>query len=93
MKLFASSLTGDAKVWIDGRPKGSIKSIEELQKAFKVRWCDKEHSQDLFSQYSNICKDLVRIQEISLIGSILYLKRSGQRLAQNKLSSVITYPP
>jgi hypothetical protein len=57
MKLFASSLTGDAKVWIDGRPKGSIKNIEELQKAFKVRWCDKENLQDLFLQYSNICKE------------------------------------
>jgi hypothetical protein len=56
MRLFASSLTGDAEVWIDGCPKGSIKNIEELQKAFKIRWCDSEHSQDSFSQYLNICK-------------------------------------
>jgi hypothetical protein len=56
MRLFVSSLTGDAKVWIDGYPKGSIKNIEELQKAFKIRWCDNEHSQDSFSQYLNICK-------------------------------------
>jgi ribonuclease HI len=56
MKLFSSSLIGYAKVWIDGCPKGSIKNIEELQKAFKVRWCDKEHSEDIFFQYSNICK-------------------------------------
>jgi hypothetical protein len=56
MRLFASSLIGDAKVWIDGCPKGSIKNPEELQKAFKIRWCDSEHSQDSFSQYFNICK-------------------------------------
>jgi len=56
MKLFAISLTGDAKIWIDRCSKGSIKNIEELQKAFRVRWCDEEHSQDLCSQYYNICK-------------------------------------
>jgi hypothetical protein len=56
MKLFASSLIGKAKGWIDQLPERSIKNIEELQKAFKVRWCDKEHSQDSFSQYYNICK-------------------------------------
>jgi hypothetical protein len=52
----ASSLVGDAKVWIHGCPKGSIKNLEELQKAFKIRWCDSEHSQDSFSQYLSICK-------------------------------------
>jgi ribonuclease HI len=56
MRLFASSLVGDAKVWIHGCPKGSIKNPEELQKAFKIRWCDSEHSQDSFSQYLSICK-------------------------------------
>jgi hypothetical protein len=34
---------------------GKHKNIEELQKAFKVRWCDND-SQDSFSQYFNICK-------------------------------------
>jgi hypothetical protein len=56
MKLFASSLVEDAKVWIDGCPKGSIKNPEELQRAFRIRWCDSEHSQDSFSQYLGICK-------------------------------------
>jgi hypothetical protein len=56
MSLFASSLIGDAKVWINGYPKGSIKNPEELQKAFKIRWFDSEHSQDSFSQYFSICK-------------------------------------
>jgi hypothetical protein len=56
MRLFASSLVEDAKVWIDRCPKGSIKNPEELQKAFKIRWCDSEHSQDSFSQYLSICK-------------------------------------
>jgi hypothetical protein len=56
MKLFASSLVEEAKGWVDQLPEKSIKNIEELQKAFRVRWCDKEHPQDLFLQYSDICK-------------------------------------
>jgi len=56
MRLFASSLVEDAKVWIDRCPKGSIKSPKELQRAFRIRWCDSEHSQDSFSQYLSICK-------------------------------------
>jgi hypothetical protein len=54
MRLFASSLVEDAKVWIDGYPKGSIK--KELQRAFRIRWFDNEHSQDSFSQYLSICR-------------------------------------
>jgi hypothetical protein len=56
MKLFASSLTERAKGWIDTVPVKSIKNVEDLQKAFKVRWCDKENPEDLFSQYTDICK-------------------------------------
>jgi ribonuclease HI/transposase InsO family protein len=56
MKLFASSLTGEAKTWIDKLPEKSIKNVEELQRAFKARWCDKENLQDLFSQYEDICR-------------------------------------
>ena len=56
MKLFASSLTERAKGWIDTVPEKSIKTVEELQKAFKVRWCDKENPEDLFSQYIDICR-------------------------------------
>jgi hypothetical protein len=56
MKLFASSLVEEAKGWANQLPKKSIKNIEELQKAVRVRWCDKEHPQDLFLQYSDICK-------------------------------------
>jgi hypothetical protein len=56
MKLFASSLIGKAKGWVDQFPEKSIKNVEELQKAFRVRWCDREHSQDLYSQYYSICK-------------------------------------
>jgi hypothetical protein len=56
MRLFASSLVEDAKVWIDRCPKGSITNPEELQKAFRIRWCNSEHPQDSFSQYLGICK-------------------------------------
>jgi hypothetical protein len=56
MRLFASSLVEDAKVWIDACPKGSIKNPEELQKAFRIRWCNSKHSQDSYSQYLSIYK-------------------------------------
>ena len=35
MRLFASSLTEDATTWLKSLPKGSIKTPEELEKAFK----------------------------------------------------------
>jgi hypothetical protein len=56
MRLFASSLIGQAKTWIDSYPKGGIKTTEELERAFKIRWCNQEHTQPLYSQYLNICK-------------------------------------
>jgi hypothetical protein len=56
MRLFASSLTGDAKTWIESYPKGSIKTPEELEKAFKIRWCKQENAQSLYSQYIDIFK-------------------------------------
>ena len=56
MKLFASSLAEEAKKWIDTLHEKSIKDVEELQKAFRVRWCDKENPQDLFRQYEDICR-------------------------------------
>jgi hypothetical protein len=56
MKLFASSLTEDAKGWIDTVPEKSIKNVEGLEKAFKVRWCDKENPENFFFQYTSMCK-------------------------------------
>jgi hypothetical protein len=56
MKLFATSLTGEAKTWIERLQEKSIKNVEELQRSFKARWCDKENLQDLFSQYEDICR-------------------------------------
>jgi hypothetical protein len=56
MRLFAISLVGDAKTWINAYSKGSIRNPEELEKAFKIRWCNNEHTQDFFSQYLDIYK-------------------------------------
>jgi hypothetical protein len=56
MRLFASSLIEGAKTWIDSYPKGGIKTPEELERAFKIRWCNHEHTQPLYSQYIDICK-------------------------------------
>jgi hypothetical protein len=54
MRLFAISLIGDAKIWIDVFSKGSIRNLEELEKALKIRWCSNEHTRDFFSQYLDI---------------------------------------
>jgi hypothetical protein len=56
MRLFASSLIEGAKTWIDYYPKEGIKTPEELERAFKIRWCNHEHTQPLYSQYLDICK-------------------------------------
>jgi hypothetical protein len=42
MRLFAISLIGKAKNWIDSYPKGSIKTPKEIEKAFRIRWCNQE---------------------------------------------------
>ena len=55
MRLFTRSLIGDARTWIDTY-KGCIRNPEELERAFKIRWCNDEHKQDLFSQYLDVCK-------------------------------------
>jgi hypothetical protein len=56
MRLFASSLIEDSKIWIDTYPKGSLKNPKELEGAFKIRWYNDEHTQNLYSQYVDICK-------------------------------------
>jgi hypothetical protein len=56
MKLFASSLIGQAKGWIDALPEKSIKDVQELQKAFRARWCVEENLHEIFNQYTEMCK-------------------------------------
>jgi hypothetical protein len=56
MKLFASSLIGRAKYWIDTLPKRSIKDVQELQKAFRARCCVEENLHEFFLQYTEMCK-------------------------------------
>jgi hypothetical protein len=56
MRLFASSLTGSARGWINGLPNGSIKTPEDLERAFKDRWCKKESMASFYSQFLEVCK-------------------------------------
>jgi hypothetical protein len=56
LRLFVSSLTGSARRWINKLPKGSIKTPEDLEQAFKKDWCEKESIDSLYSQYINVCK-------------------------------------
>jgi hypothetical protein len=51
-----SSLTGSARGWINKLPKGSIKTLEDLEQVFKKNWCEKESMDSLYSQYTDICK-------------------------------------
>jgi hypothetical protein len=56
LRLFVSSLTESAIRWINKLPKGSIKTPEDLEQAFKKYWCEKESMDSLYSQYTDICK-------------------------------------
>jgi hypothetical protein len=56
LRLFVSSLTGSARRWVNKLPKGSIKTPEDLEQAFKKDWCEKESMDSLYSQYTDICK-------------------------------------
>jgi hypothetical protein len=51
-----SSLIGSARRWINKLLKGSIKTPEDLEKAFKKYWCEKESMDSLYSQYTDIFK-------------------------------------
>jgi hypothetical protein len=51
-----SSLIRSARTWINKLPKGSIKTPEDLEKAFKKDWCEKESMDSLYSRYTDICK-------------------------------------
>jgi hypothetical protein len=50
------SLTGSARGWINKIPKGSIKTLEDIEQVFKKNWCEKESMDSLYSQYTDICK-------------------------------------
>ena len=54
LRLFVSSLIGSARRWINKLPKGSIKTPEDLEQAFKKDWCEKESMDSLYSQYTNV---------------------------------------
>jgi hypothetical protein len=56
LRLFVSLLTGSARRWINKLPKGSIKTLEDLEQVFNKDWCEKESMDSLYSQYINICK-------------------------------------
>jgi hypothetical protein len=56
MRLFASSLIGKAKTWIESYLKGGIKTPKEPEKAFRIRWCNQENAQSLYSQNIDVCK-------------------------------------
>jgi hypothetical protein len=56
LRLFVSSLTRSVRRWVNKLPKGSIKTPEDLEQAFKKDWCEKESMDSLYSQYTDVCK-------------------------------------
>jgi hypothetical protein len=56
LRLFVRSLTGSARRWINKLPKGRIKTLEDIEQAFKKYWCEKESMDSLYSQYTDIFK-------------------------------------
>jgi hypothetical protein len=56
MKLFSTSLIGDAKAWYDNLPSKSIKTWEDFQNAFSRKWGDEKDQASLFSQFDKIQK-------------------------------------
>ena len=56
MRLFAKSLSGEAKKWFKYFPATSILTFQAFQNAFLERWDDKQSPLQLLSQYNNLKK-------------------------------------
>ena len=56
MRLFAQSLSGEAKKWFKYFPDGSILNFQDFQNAFLDRWDDKQNPLKLLSQYNSLKK-------------------------------------
>jgi hypothetical protein len=54
--VFLNSLTGSVRTWINKLPSGSLKTPEDLKRAFKNRWCKEESMASFYSQYLEVCK-------------------------------------
>jgi hypothetical protein len=90
MRLFASSLTGDAKTWIDILPNGSIKNLEEIEQDFKIRWCKQENTQSFTLNTSIFAKDPEKALRTSMTDLIFSSRNSNPASAQRKPFSNIT---
>ena len=49
LRLFAQSLSGEAKKWFKDLPNGSIENFQAFQNAFLDRWDDKQNPLQLVS--------------------------------------------
>ena len=54
MRLFAQSLSGEAKKWYKDLPAGSIKKFAAFQTTFLDTWDDKQSPLQVLSQYNNL---------------------------------------
>jgi hypothetical protein len=54
MRLFAQSLTGDAKKWFKALPAASIPDLVAFQRSFLDRWEVKKNPLQILSEYENI---------------------------------------
>ena len=56
MRLFAQSLSGEAKKWFKDFPNGSIVNFQAFQNDFLDRWDDKQNPLQFLSQYNSLKK-------------------------------------
>ena len=56
MRLFAQSLSGEAKKWYKYLPARPIPNFVDFQTAFLERWDDKQSPLQVLSQYNNLKK-------------------------------------
>ena len=56
MRLFAQSLSREAKRWFKDLPARSIPTFEDFQTLFLDRWEDKKNPLQILSQYNNLKK-------------------------------------
>ena len=69
MRMFAQSLSGEAKKWYKYLPAGSIRNLLAFQTTFWDRWDDKKIPFKISSQYNNLKREVLSQSMSFPIGS------------------------
>jgi hypothetical protein len=66
MRLFAQNFSGDVKKWFRGLQPNNIVDFQDFENAFMRKWRDKKNPLQLLTQYNNLKKNPIDVQEFSL---------------------------